>query len=163
MADAAASDIVITRVFDAPRRLVWTVWTDPEHVAQWWGPAQFTAPRCEVDLRVGGRYLLCMRSPQGRESYTGGEFREIVAPERLVYTQCIADADGNLLPGSSSGMPGFPDETLVTVTFVERGGQTEVTLRHAGLPAPVATMAGGGWAQSLDKIAAILAGLSPRA
>ena len=159
MAVAAASDIVITRVFDAPRRLVWTVWTDPAHVSQWWGPAQFTSPRCEIDLRVGGRYVLAMRSPQGRESYTTGVFRQIVAPELLVYTQCLADAEGNPLPGSASGVPDFPDETLVTVTFVERGGKTEVTLRHAGLPAPFATMAGGGWEQSLDKIAAILARL----
>jgi uncharacterized protein YndB with AHSA1/START domain len=155
-ASDASRDVVVTRVFDAPRPLVWKVFTEAEHVMRWWGPERFTSPRCEIDLRVGGRYLLCMRSPQGKDGYTTGVFREIVAPERLVYTQSMADADGNPVSPAAMGMPDFPDETLVTIAFVERGERTEVTLRQAGMPAAMGDMAGGGWRESFDKIAALL-------
>lgn len=59
--ESAGRDIVITRVFDAPRELVWKAWTDPEHLMRWWGPKEFTSPACKVDLRVGGKYVFCMR------------------------------------------------------------------------------------------------------
>ncbi len=70
--------LIITRVFDAPRELVWRTWTDPEHFKRWWGPKDFTAPVARMDVRVGGTYLWCMRSPEGQNYWTTGTYREIV-------------------------------------------------------------------------------------
>ena len=95
----ADKSLIITRDIDAPRALVWRAWTEPEHFMRWWGPHDFTSPVCKIDLRVGGRYLAAMRDPSGRDFYSAGEYREIVPPERLVYTDAFADADGNIVPG----------------------------------------------------------------
>jgi uncharacterized protein YndB with AHSA1/START domain len=151
----AERDLVITRVFDAPRALVWQAWTEPERLRQWWGPRDFTAPAATTDLRVGGRYLWCMRGPDGRDYWTTGVFREIVPQERLVYTDAFADAHGNVVPASQYGIPGeWPAETLVTVTLQETLGKTTMTLRHAGLPAgEVREGTGSGWNESFDKLA----------
>jgi len=75
---AKETELVITRVFDAPRELVWKAWTDPDQVARWWGPKGFTAPACKMDLRVGGEYLNYMRSPEGQDFWSKGVFREVV-------------------------------------------------------------------------------------
>src|SRR5258705_11639360 len=76
-------EVTITRLVGAPRELVFRAWTDPKHLAQWWGPRGFTNPVCEVDLRVGGALRIVMRAPNGTEYPMRGVFREIVAPERL--------------------------------------------------------------------------------
>ena len=78
--------MVVTRVFDAPRALVWKAWTDPKYVMQWWGPKGFTAPFCEMDFRVGGKFLCCMRAPDGQEGWNAGEYHEIVLHEKIVYS-----------------------------------------------------------------------------
>lgn len=101
-----ARDLVITRTFDAPRELVWKAWTDPAHFIRWYGPTGFTSPACTIDLRVGGVHLNCMRSSEGQEFWYTGVYREIVAPERLVYTDSFADASGNPVPPSHYGVPG---------------------------------------------------------
>lgn len=151
-------DLVITRVFDAPRELVWKAWTEPEHVMQWWGPKGFTAPVARIDLRVGGEYLSCMRSPEGKEYWSTGVFREVVPLERLVMTDSFADPEGNVVPASHYGMTDdIPLEMLITVTFEEDDGKTKLTLRHAGLPAgETRDGAGAGWNESLDKLAETL-------
>ncbi|MBO0862133.1 MAG: SRPBCC domain-containing protein [Chloracidobacterium sp.] len=118
-------ETVITRVFDAPRKLVWKAWTEPERLMRWLGPKYFTSPSCKIDLRVGGKYLFCMRSPEGQEFWNTGVYREIVEPE----------------------------EILVTVTFEEHDGKTRMTLRLVGLPPEMGEMAGAGWNCSLDKLA----------
>ena len=146
--------LVITRMFDAPRELVWTAWTEPERFMRWWGPKDYTSPRCEIDFRVGGRYFACMRSPEGQDYHSTGVYREIIARERLVYTDNFADADGNVVAPSHYGMAGSYDETLVTVTLDERDGKTTMTLTHAGLPAgEMLDMTGQGWNESFDKLA----------
>jgi uncharacterized protein YndB with AHSA1/START domain len=146
--------LVITRTFDAPRELVWKAWTDPEHFKRWWGPKNFTAPDCRMDLRVGGKYLNCMRGPDGKDYWTTGVYRELKKPERIVYTDSFADKDGNVVPGSHYGMPDFPIEVLVTVTFEEENGKTKMTLKHAGMPAgKMGEMAQQGWNESFDKLA----------
>jgi uncharacterized protein YndB with AHSA1/START domain len=157
-ATTAPSDLVITRDFDAPRALVWKAWTSPEHFRRWWGPKDFTAPVADFDLRVGGRYFWCMRSPEGKDFYTTGVFREIVPPERLVYTDSFADEKGNAVPAADYGIEDdFPMETLVTVTFAEKDGRTTMTLRHAGLPlGTMKEMTGAGWNESFDKLASSL-------
>jgi uncharacterized protein YndB with AHSA1/START domain len=113
-------ELVITRLIDAPRALVFKAWTEPEHLARWWGPKGFTTIRCEMDIRVGGAYRFGMRSPEGKEYWKVGVYREIVEPERIVFTFAWEDAGGD--PG---------DELLTTVTFAEDGGRTRLTLRQA--------------------------------
>ncbi len=155
--DRQATEIVITRVFDAPREQVWRAWTDPEHFKKWWGPENFTAPVAEIDLRVGGKYFNCMRSPEGQDYYTTGVYLEIVPLERIVYTDAFADANGNAVPASDYGMGDWPMELKVTVTFEEQDGKTKMTLRHVGIPAGEhSEMAEAGWNESFDKLAASL-------
>lgn len=147
-------EILIQRLFDAPRELVWQAWTDPQHFMIWWGPKDYTCPYCEIDLRVGGKYLNCMRSPSGQEYWGTGVFREIIPPERLVFTDSFADKNGNVVPATYYGMSAdFPLEMLVTVTLEEQDGKTKMTLRHGELP--VGADAEGtyqGWSESFDKL-----------
>ncbi len=159
-ADAKTRDLVITRVFDAPRELVWKAWTEPERFMKWWGPKMFTSPACEMDVRVGGTYLWCMQWPDGRRNYTTGTFLEVVPPERLVYTDSFSDEAGNVVPATYYGLPGeMPLEQRVTVTLEDDGGKTKMTLRHEGFPVgDMSEMAGQGWNESFDKLAASLAG-----
>lgn len=157
--NACEGEIVITRLLDAPRELVWRTWTEPELVRQWWGPKNFTSPSCRIDLRVGGVYLFCMRSPDGRDYYSTGVYREIVKPERIICTDSFADEKGNVVPATYYGMsPAFPAEMLVTVSFEVQAGRTRLTLRHAGLPAgEMSDLTKAGWNESLDKFGNALA------
>jgi uncharacterized protein YndB with AHSA1/START domain len=151
---SAKPELVITRIFDAPRELVWQAWTDPTQIVKWWGPKNFTAPVAKIDLRVGGEYHTCMRSPEGQDYWTTGIYREIVPPERLVCTDSFADAEGNVVPGSYYGMgEDFPLEMLVTITFEDVAGKTKMTLKHVGLPESMSDMTGTGWNESFDKLA----------
>jgi uncharacterized protein YndB with AHSA1/START domain len=152
-------ELVMTRVFDAPRELVWKVWTEPERVKHWWGPKSFTAPVCKMDLRVGGAYLYCMRSPEGRDYWTTGVYREIVPPERIVCTGSFADEKGDQVPASHYGMGGdWPSELRVTVTFEDHEGKTKLTLRYVGIPAgEMSDLTAAGWNESFDKLAEALA------
>jgi len=149
----------ITRVFDAPRELVWKAWTEPERVKRWWGPKGFTAPFCKIDLRVGGVFLYCMRSPDGKDYWSTGVYHEVVKPERIVYTDRFADERGNVVPATHYGMSAdFPLEMLVTVTFEEHEGKTRLTLIHVGIPSGAdRDGACQGWNESLDKLAEHLA------
>lgn len=154
-APAKADALVIERVFDAPRELVWKAWTDAEARRRWWGPKGFTIPHCKIDARPGGRFHLCMRSPDGQEMWVTGEFREVVEPELLVSVDSPSNEEGKVLTASQIGMEGDqPFETLVTVTFEEEEGKTRMTMRHEGLPAgPMAEGAEQGWNQAFDKLA----------
>jgi uncharacterized protein YndB with AHSA1/START domain len=145
-ADTAARELVITRVFDAPRALVFKAWTEPDRLVRWWGPRGFTTPFCTMDVRPGGAFRICMRSAEGTEHWLQGVYREIVEPERLVYTWAWEDAEGKT-----------GHETLVTVTLAERGAGTELTLRHAVFESVTARDAHqSGWAGSLDCLAEYL-------
>jgi uncharacterized protein YndB with AHSA1/START domain len=155
---SAPNEIVITRVFDAPCKLVWQAWTDPEQVVRWWGPKDFTSPACKIDFRVGGKYVFCLRSPDGRDFWSTGIYQEIVELERIVCTDSFADPEGNVVPASYYDMGDeTPLETLISLTFEALGSKTRLTLRHAGLPAgEMGEGAEAGWNQSLDKLAASL-------
>jgi uncharacterized protein YndB with AHSA1/START domain len=160
---AATKDVVITRIFNAPRERVWEVWTKPEHLKKWWGPKDFTAPHIKTDFRVGGKFLYCMRGAAGTEfdkdMWSGGTFKEIVPMQKIVATDHFADEHGNMVSPKDYGMPGeWPgDEMLVTVTFEDAGeGKTKMTLVHKGHPADIADMANTGWNESLDKFEAAL-------
>jgi uncharacterized protein YndB with AHSA1/START domain len=158
-APASTKDaLVIERIFDAPRELVWKAWTDPELAKKWWGPRGFTAPLAEIDFRVGGKSLLAMQSPdfnEGRPIYSTGVYKEIIPMERIVTTDCFADESGNVVPATHYGMgEDIPLEMLITVTFEDLGDRTKMTLRHEGLPAgEMIEGAGQGWNESFDKLA----------
>jgi uncharacterized protein YndB with AHSA1/START domain len=135
--------LVLTRVLDAPRALVFKVWTQPEHLVRWWGPTGFTLPVCRAEFRPGGAYRYVMRSAEGTEHRLVGVFREIVPPERLVFTFAWEDADGNLGP-----------ETLVTLTFADEGAKTRLTLHQAVFESVTARdLHGEGWNEALDSLA----------
>jgi uncharacterized protein YndB with AHSA1/START domain len=148
---AAGQKFVFTRVFDAPRDLVFKVWTDPKHVQQWWGPHGFSNPRCDWDARPGRAIYVDMKGPDGTVYPMTGEFREIVAPERIVFLSAVPDGKGGSL-----------FEVLNTVTFTERGGQTTISIS-----AQVARKSPGadgylkglglGWGQTLDRLASHVA------
>ncbi len=148
-------ELTITRIFDAPRERVWKAWTDPELTKTWWGPKYFTAPVSKIDLRVGGKYLNCMRGPDGKDYWSTGTYREIVPHERLVVTDSFADEKGNVVPASHYGMAGdWPLELLVTVTLEDEGNKTKMVLRHEGIPAGLMReMTETGWSESFDKLA----------
>jgi uncharacterized protein YndB with AHSA1/START domain len=138
-------------MFDAPRALVFKAWTDPRHLARWWGPKGFTNPVCEVDARVGGAWRVVMRAPDGTDYPCGGVYREIVEPERLVFTNIATDKEGNTII-----------DGLTTVLFAEEGGKTRLTLRTRGaamVPYAAAYLAvmEAGWTQSLERLAEELA------
>ena len=147
--DAPAERVlVITRVFDAPRKLVFRAWTDPDQARRWLGPRGFTAPHFEQDLRPGGAWRACLRPDDGgRDLWQGGVLKEVVEPERLVFTFAWDQEDGR---------PGH--ETLVTVTFAEQDGRTVMTFRQAVFET-VDQRDGhaGGWSSSFDRLAEHLA------
>jgi uncharacterized protein YndB with AHSA1/START domain len=143
--------IEVSRTFEAPLELLWEAWTEPEHFMKWYGPKGFTTPTCEIDLREGGRHLWSMLSPDGRQMYFTGIFKEVVPMERLVFTDSMSDAEGNVM-GMGEGMPESMD---VTVTFVHTAGKTTVTVSHMGY-GPGAEQAGMGWEQAFDKLTEVL-------
>jgi uncharacterized protein YndB with AHSA1/START domain len=148
-------DLIITRIFDAPRDLVWKFWTEPERVRCWWGPKDFTVPTSIIDFRVGGKYLHCMRGPDGKDYWTTGEYREIIPSEIIVSTDNFADKQGNIVPASYYGMTGnWSYELLITVSFEDQNGKTKFTLVHEGIPAgELRDQTKAGWNQSFDKLA----------
>jgi uncharacterized protein YndB with AHSA1/START domain len=152
-------ELIITRIFDAPRELVWKAWTDPEEAKKWWGPKSFTAPYINIDLRVGGKYLNCMRGagPDGvvRDFWSTGVYREIVPLKRLVITDSFADEKGNVVPATYYGMSDFPLEMQVIVTFEDYGGKTRFTLKYPSIEGINATDFANmkqGWNESFDKL-----------
>jgi uncharacterized protein YndB with AHSA1/START domain len=147
----AEREVTITRVFDAPRALVFEAWTDAEQLAQWWGPKDFTNPVCEIDARVGGAIRIHMRAPDGNIYPMKGVFREIVFSERLVFSNIAIDDAGNHII-----------EGLTTVMFEDQDGKTKITLHTRGsavVEKAVAYLKGMefGWTQSIEKLAALLA------
>jgi uncharacterized protein YndB with AHSA1/START domain len=154
--------MVITRVFDAPRELVWKAWTDPKYVMQWWGPKGFTAPVCKIDFRVGGKFLFCMRTPDGQEGWNGGEYHEIVPHEKIVFSMYFADAKGNRIELEQDGVGHQAvDDVHDVVLFEDIGnGQTKLTyIGNETMQNAIETGQLEGWKQTLDKVAAVVAGL----
>jgi uncharacterized protein YndB with AHSA1/START domain len=114
-------EFVVERQFSAPRTLMFQVFTQPEHLRHWWAPQPYTLPICTIDLRPGGIWHYCMRSPEGQDSWARSVYREIVPPEKLVYTSTFADEHANPI----EGIP----EHVTTVIFTEEAGKTTVTAR----------------------------------
>jgi len=145
--------VVIERIFDAGVDIIWQLWTQPEHFKKWYGPKGFTIPVADMDLRVGGKRLICMASPDGSmKMWTTGEYMEIVPNKLLVYTESPADENGNIVSPAAMGMPdGYPVTTEVTVLLEDVGGHTKMVMTHAGMPA--GSGANAGWEQAFNKLA----------
>lgn len=123
-------NVVISRVFDAPRELVFEAWTRPEYLVRWFAPRGCTFHIERIDVRPGGGFHSCVRDASF-ECWCVGDYVEIVRPERLVYTLAIADRFGNKVAPSSVGHdPRWPPETRLTVTFEDLNGKTRVTLQQ---------------------------------
>lgn len=143
--------IVIERVLNAPIGLIWQMWTEPEHFKKWYGPNGATIPVAEMDVRIGGKRLICMEM-RGMKMWTVGEYTTIVPNTRLAYTESMADENGNVVSPSAMGMPeGYPVTTEVIVVLEDIGGRTKMVMTHAGMPAD--SGADGGWNQAFDKLA----------
>ncbi len=155
--------MVITRIFDAPRELVWKAWTDPKYVMQWWGPKGFTSPVCKIDFRVGGKFLYCMRTPDGQEGWNAGEYHEIVPNEKIVYSMYFSDAQGNKVePETYETEHEATGDTHDVVIFEDFGnGQTKLTL-IGNEPMESAKDSGQleGWNEQLDKVAEVVTKLA---
>lgn len=126
-------EFVISRAFDVPREFMFKVWTDPEHMKRWWGPKGFRVVSYKMDLRPGGVYHYCIRSPDGHDMWGKFVYREIVKPERIVFVNSFSDEKGDTTRHPMS--PTWPLEMLSTITFTEQAGGTTVTVRWAPLNA----------------------------
>ena len=148
--DAATSvqqELFLTRELNAPRERVFAAWTDPDQASVWWAPQDCTPLSCEMGVRPGGVWRRRMRVPDGTVIAKHGVYREVVAPERLVFTYSTTYADGSVDP-----------ETLVTVTLADLGGRTRLTLRHQAFRTEASrTSHEGGWASCLQRFAAFVA------
>ena len=140
------AELVLTRTFHAARTLVFQVWTDPRHLAQWWGPRGFTTVIREMDVKPGGAWHYVMRGPDGNEYPFDGTYVEVVEPERLVF-------DGSI--------HGEPEQRVWTeVTFADLGGKTEVHVRQLYTFESDATRGASiGWNQQFDRLEEFLAEL----
>lgn len=143
MSSHSQPQLTLTRILNAPRELVFRVWTQPEHVARWLGPKDFTAIACQMNAQPGGIYRACIRSPQGKEHWMQGIYREVIEPERLVFTFAWED---------ESGKPGH--ETLVTVTLAEHDGKTHMTFHQAIFESFESRDSHNtGWSECFDRLA----------
>ena len=143
-------DLTFRRVFDAPIALVFKAWTDPAHVAAWWGPHGFSNPFTAIEPRPGGRFHVHMQAPDGLIQPMGGHFVEIEEPTRIVFVTSLSGEDGATII-----------ENVHTVTLAERGQRTEMTLHSKMVHAapfmlPHVDGMEAGWSQSLERLAAIL-------
>lgn len=157
MTDSTGS-VVIERTFQAGVELVWRMWTEPEHLAAWYGPNGAKVPVADMDVQVGGKRLVCMEmeTPNGpMQMWFTGEYREIVVNERLVYTESMSDEDGNVISPSDMGMPeDHPETTEIIVELAAAGAGTKMVMTHVGVPA--GSPGAAGWNMALDKMASHL-------
>lgn len=147
--------VVITRVFPAPRELVFKAWTSPEHLVRWNAPQGCTIEYRQIDIRAGGTFHSCLRTPSGFNCWCIGVYQEIVVPERIVFTMAISDEHGNRIDSAAAGHDSeWPAETVITVTFTEQHGQTTLTLQQ-NVRESLAKRTGAysGWGQMLDRLA----------
>lgn len=157
-------EFAITRVFDAPRDLVWKAFTEPKRLKEWWGPKGVTIIESKMDLRPGGSYHYAMRTPDGNTMWGKFVYREITPPSRMVFVNSFSDEAGGVTRHPMA--PNWPLEMLSTFLFEEESGKTRFTVRWSPLNATEeerATFAAGhasmqqGWGGTLDKLAAYLA------
>lgn len=160
--------LVIERVFNAPRQMVWDAVTKPEIMQQWWGPEGWSSPDMNMDFREGGKYHASMEGPMpdGKviKVWSGGEYKKIVPLEKIVVTDFFSNEAGDKIKPDRAGMdPNFPDEMEVTFTFEDAGdGKTKLTIVYpkpeseAAVKAMIASRMDEGWSSSLSKLAKVV-------
>jgi uncharacterized protein YndB with AHSA1/START domain len=149
---STGKELALTRLFNAPRDLVWKAWTQPEHFKNWFGPRGSSMPFCRMEARTGGSLHFLHRLEDGQEIWIKCRYEEVSAPARLVFTAHFSDAAGNRVE-----RPGFFLETRIEVTFREKGNQTEVIIHQTGLIADQGESEG--WKQGLDRLDGVLSQL----
>lgn len=147
-------DLVVRRIVNAPLDLAWRAWSQPEQMQRWWGPQDYTCPRCEMDFREGGSTLVSMRGPEGGEHYSLLRYTRIVPKQLIEYVQNLAGEHGERIAPESVGLPpDFPQDQRVTVAFRALGAMTELTITEYGLPiTPFYVYAALGLHQMADKV-----------
>jgi uncharacterized protein YndB with AHSA1/START domain len=155
---SADTEVLIVYTFNAPRELVFKAWTDARHLENWYAPHGCTVKFSQLDLRKGGSFRCCIYNPAFGPCWSKGTYKDIVAPERIVYSLILTDGNGNAVSAKEVGMdPDWPTETLVTLTFTEQGGKTWVTL-HQTVSEALAKRTGAhpSWLQMLERFGALL-------
>ena len=156
--DNGSNNVVIERIFPAPPELIWRMWTEPEHFAAWYGPGGASIPVARMDVRVGGKRLVCMEvtTPDGAmQMWFTGEYLEVIHNQRLCYTDAISDENGNVLSPEQAGMPqGHPTTTEVRIELESVDSGTRMVLTHVGIPA--GSPGAVGWTMALDKLDAVV-------
>jgi uncharacterized protein YndB with AHSA1/START domain len=155
---ATKPQVLITRTFDARRDVVFGAWTDPTQLPRWFAPQGCSIRFLKLDIRTGGEFHSCITTPTGHECWCRGVYREVSAPDRIVLTMAIADANGKLISAAEAGMhEDWPRETIVTVTFAESQGKTTITLRQTVSEALAKqTGAHPSWLMMFDRLADVL-------
>ncbi len=152
----------IEREFEAPIETIWKMWTEADLFQQWYGPNGMKIPVAEMNVVEGGQRKICMQMEMPDKTMTMwlvGEYKEVSPLSRLVYTESMADEQGNVLSPESMGMPpGHPERTEIIVELSEAGGKTTMKMTHVGVPAD--SRGAGGWAQAIEKMAALIANVA---
>jgi len=157
VARRVSSTVHVEHVFSAPVSKVWAVWVDPEAMKKWWSPKDFTAPVIHSHFRVGGKFLLSMKSPKGEMFWNTGTYTEIVPERKIVSQMSFSDEAGQVVAGKDVPVPGvWPDAITVSVEFHEEAGKTRVTVTEVGIPLIMKLFAKMGWQQQFVKFEALL-------
>jgi len=150
---AVQNEVVIHRVFDLPVNKVWRALTESEEFKKWWGPRGFSCPSSQIESRVGGKYLNCMRGPDGKEWWSTGVVKDLKPGKKLVLSDSFSDKNGNVKSASDYGLPGdWPRELLITFELEEADGATKLKLHHEGIPEEAHDDCVKGWNESFDKL-----------
>jgi len=150
---AVQNEVIIHRVFNLPKRVVWAALTEPDYFKKWWGAKGFTCPSSKMEARVGGKYLNCMRGPDGKEYWSTGVVKEFIPEKKLVLSDSFSDSKGNIKSASEHGLPGdWPRELLITFELEEADGATKLKLVHKGIPEEMHDDCKKGWNESFDKL-----------
>ncbi|MBS1902583.1 MAG: SRPBCC domain-containing protein [Bacteroidetes bacterium] len=124
--EVSPKTFTITRTLNAPRQLVWDVWTQPDHLMKWFAPKGFIMPKCDMDFRVGGTFHYCQESPSGEQMWGKWIFREIVKPEKIDLLHSFSDAEGGITHHPMA--PTWPLQMTSVTTLVDNAGKTDLTI-----------------------------------
>jgi uncharacterized protein YndB with AHSA1/START domain len=152
-------DVVVRRFLRASPERAWRAWNEGEQVRRWWGPVGFTCPVANMDVRPGGKSVVCMRSPDGRDMYSVWQYTSVQAPVRVEYVFNLSDDAGNVVDPSTVGMPAeFPTNVRHVVTFTPVDSGTELTVTEYGYTSPrFYELSKVGLEECIDKLEATLA------
>lgn len=152
-------EVFLTRDYAAPRERVFEAWSKADHLAKWFAPRGCEILYKQLDFRPGGKFHSCIKTPDGKDCWCIGEYRQIDSPSRIVFTMSISDAKGKLLTANEAGMDSeWPQTTLVTIHLENVGGGTRLTL-HQTVDEALAKRTGAhpSWINMLDRLAELMA------